>query len=73
METFYILGCRVNLANVPKASFISYCRISYFRHACSKLNLVIISRLTGKRATQNLKKTYEILVYGHVGISWTYQ
>ena len=58
------------VASVPKATFISYSRISYFRHACPKLNLVHISRLTGKRATQNVKKT---LAYGHADILWTYQ
>ena len=39
---------------------------------CMKLNVVLISCLTGKCATQNLK-TYAILVYGHVDILWTYQ
>ena len=48
---------------MTKAPFISYFCISYFGHACPKLNLVLISLLTGKRATQNLKKTYAILVY----------
>ena len=55
---------------MPKATFISYSRISFFRHACPKLNLVLISRLAGKRATQIVKKT---LAYGHVDILWTYQ
>ena len=43
------------LASVPKAPFINryhgYARISYSGHACPKLNLVRISRLTDKRAT----------------------
>ena len=30
-------------------------RISYFEHACPKLNFVLISHLTGKCATQHLK------------------
>ena len=55
---------------MPKATFISYSRISYFRHACPKRNLVLISRLTGKRATQNVKTA---LAYGHVDILWTNQ
>ena len=36
-----------------------------------KINLVLISSLTGKRAKQNLKKAYEILVYEDVDIIWT--
>ena len=59
-----ISGWCSNVASVPKAPFISYSRFSYFGHACPKLNLILISRLTGKRAT-HIKKTYEILVYGH--------
>ena len=35
---------------------ISYFRISNWRHTCPKLNFVLISRLTGKCTTQNLKK-----------------
>ena len=42
-----------NVASVPKAPFISYSRISYFGHACPKLNFVPSPRLTGKCATQN--------------------
>ena len=57
---------------MPKAPFLSYSRIFYFGHACPKLSLVLISRLAGKRTTQNLK-TYAILVYGHVDILWTYE
>ena len=34
-----------------ESSIYSY--ISYFEHACPKFNLVLISRLTGKRTTQN--------------------
>ena len=45
-------GCG-NIASVPKVPFISYSRIPYFGHVCPKLNLVLISRLTGKRATQH--------------------
>ena len=52
-EVFYISGCCGNVASVPKAPFISYSRISYFGHACPKLNLLLVSRLTGKCATQN--------------------
>ena len=36
------------LCRVPKAQFISYSRISYFGHACPKLNIVLISHLAGK-------------------------
>ena len=32
------LGYCGNVANVPKAQFVSYSRISYFGHACLKLN-----------------------------------
>ena len=35
-------------------------------------NVVSISRLTGKCTTQKLKKTYAILVYGHLYIIWSY-
>ena len=62
---FQIFGCFGNVASVPKAPFISYSRIFYFGHTCPKLNFVVISRLTGKCATLNVKKTYAILVYGH--------
>ena len=65
-----LLTCLVTWQSSKCATFISYSRISYFRHACPKLNLVLISRLTGKRATQNVKKT---LAYGHVDILLTYQ
>ena len=41
------LGCCGNVASVPKAPYISYSRISYFGHACPKLNFVFISLLTG--------------------------
>ena len=34
---------------------------------------MFISRLTGEYATQNLRKTYSSLVYGHGDILWTYQ
>ena len=49
------LGCCVNVAIMPNAPFISYSCISYFGHACPKLNIVLISCLTGKCATQNFK------------------
>ena len=38
----------------------------------SEIIFVLISRLTGECATQNLKKTNTILVYVHVHILWTY-
>ena len=38
-----------------------------FLYACPKLNLILISRLTGKRP-HKVKKTYAIAVYGHVDI-----
>ena len=59
-EVFQILGGSGKVASVPNAPFISDSRISYFGHACPKLNLVLMSRLTGKYATQNLQNTYEI-------------
>ena len=34
-------------------------------------NLVTISRLTGECAAQILKKTFAVLVYGHVYIIWS--
>ena len=36
-------------------------------------NFVSISRLTGKCAAQKFKKTFVVLVYGHVYIIWSYQ
>ena len=70
-----MLRCRGNVASVPKALCISYSRISYFGHACPKINivLVLISRLTGKCATQNLKNLRNsspildmLTSYGHI-------
>ena len=56
------LGSCDNVANVPKNPFIIYSRNYYFGHASPKLNLVFISRLTGKRPTQSIDMfTY----YGH--------
>ena len=49
VEVFYILGCCGNIVSVPKAPCVSYSRIPYFRHACPKLNRVLISRSTGKK------------------------
>ena len=43
----------------------------HFGHACLKLNLVLISLLTDRRATQNLKNYSNF--FGHVDILWTYQ
>ena len=54
-----------------KSPIYQFPRISYFGLACPKLNVVFISRLTGKCAKQNLKN-YAILVYGHVHILWSY-
>ena len=65
-----VCQCLSNVASVPKTTFISYSCISYFGHSCLKLNIIIIYLLTGKYATQKLKKTYVILVYGHVDILW---
>ena len=55
VKVFKILGCCGYVASVPKAPFISYSRISYFEHACPKINFVLISRLTDKCAAQDLK------------------
>ena len=60
------------VASVPKAPFISYSRISYFRHICPKINIVLFSRSTGKHAIQNLKNNNAILVYKHADILWKY-
>ena len=61
------------MASLPKAPFISYSRISYFGHICSKLNFVLISHLTGKCATQNLTNLHNfsldidmLTYYGHI-------
>ena len=62
----------VESTSVPKTSFISYSCICYFGHACQKINLVIIYLLTGKWATQNLKKHTQFMSmnmltsYGHI-------
>ena len=53
IDIFYILGCCGNVANVPKAPFISHSSISFSGHACPKLNFTLIFRLTGKCETQN--------------------
>ena len=49
-RSFKFLVCCGNLASVPKATVITYFRISYFGHASPKLNLDLISR-----AIQNVK------------------
>ena len=41
VKVFQNVGCCSNVASVPKAPFISYSRISYFGHACPKLNFVL--------------------------------
>ena len=46
------VGLLCNATNVPKTPFICYYCISYFGHACLRLNLVLISVLTGKCAIQ---------------------
>ena len=43
--------------------------MSEFGHACQKLNIVLVYRLTGECATKYVNKSYTILVYGHVSIS----
>ena len=54
----YWAAVRGNVASVPKVP--CYSCISYFEHAYLKINLVLISHLTGKCATQNFK-AYAIL------------
>ena len=56
MEVFAIFGCCGNVASVSKAPLISYSRVSYFGHACPKLNLVLISRLIGKHGKRTTTK-----------------
>ena len=56
MEVFSIFGCCGNVASVSKAPFISYSRVSYFGHACPKLNLVLISRLIGRHGKRTTTK-----------------
>ena len=51
-----MLGRCGRVASEPKNPFITYSCISYFGHACLKLNYVLISLLTGKCATQNNNK-----------------
>ena len=41
-KSLKFLGSCGHVASVPKAPFISYSRISYFGHACPKLNFVLI-------------------------------
>ena len=50
------LSCCGNATSLPKTRFISYSCISYFGHACLKLNLVLFTFLIGKCATQKYKK-----------------
>ena len=65
MEVFYLLGCCGLLAKSPMYQFSRY--FSF------QTKFVLITHLTGKRATQNLKKNIRIiLVYGHTDIVWTY-
>ena len=53
------IDCRGNVASVAKALFISNSGIANFLHVCLKLNLVLISRLTDERATQNFNERRE--------------
>ena len=58
------------LAAVQRSKFAEspvyqFSRISYFGHACPKINFGLISRLTGKCATQNLKNPL-VSDYGHI-------
>ena len=68
------MGCFLNLrlllerVHFLKALGNSYFCISYFGHACPKLNFVLISCLPGN-AQHTIFKTYAILVYGYVDIS----
>ena len=45
----------VERSKCPKTPVISYPSISYFRHACPKLNFVLIYRLTGNCAAHNFE------------------
>ena len=65
---FGLLWQRRECAESP---FISYSRISYFGHACSNLNFILISRLLANAQHKNVK-TYAILIYERVDILWTY-
>ena len=48
-----------------------YSRISYFGHACPKLYFVLISRLTGKYATQDFQNFSSLLVRGSNAYFWS--
>ena len=52
-EHVHRLELRKSNTSMPKATFISYSRISYFGYECLKLNFVLIFRSTDKCATQN--------------------
>ena len=55
----------LTICRKPRLS-VDYSCISYkIGHACRKLNYLLISRLTGKRETQDLKKLTQFL--------WTHQ
>ena len=56
------VAVRGKVASVPKTLInrnYQYSCTSYFGHACLKLNLVLLSLLTGKCATQNFKNLHD--------------
>ena len=57
---------------VYRKARLSVIPVFYFGPVCLKLNIVLISILTGKMLNTKFKKTYAILVYGHVDILWIY-
>ena len=54
-KVFWIVGCCGNVTSIPKTPFIGFSSISYFEHACLKLNLDLILLLPGVWATEKLR------------------
>ena len=52
LKSFSILGCCGNVASVPKTLFISYSCMSYFGHVCLKLDILLLSIVTGECASK---------------------
>ena len=65
VATYVAIKCMKCADRKPHLSV--FFRISNFEHACPKLNFVLISRLTGKCATQNNNKIL-VKAYGNVDI-----
>ena len=55
IQVFLNFGLLWQRSKCDERPIYEYFHISYFGHACSKLNFVLISRITGKCATQSFK------------------